>query len=89
MKNLTDYRKTVKTGMDPRPIRPLRSLRGQHVQRRLQMSVAFSELKPRKKILFIWLSMSSTKVLIGDTIFTSPTGDGTAILRGHPSHAKV
>ena len=24
-----------------------------------------------------------------DTIFTSPTGDGTAILRGHPSHAKV
>jgi len=28
-------------------------------------------------------------VLIGDTIFTSPTGDGTAILRGHPSHAKV
>ena len=26
---------------------------------------------------------------IGDTIFTSPTGDGTSILRGHPSHAKV
>ena len=24
-----------------------------------------------------------------DTIFTSPTGDGTAILRGHPRHAKV
>ena len=22
-------------------------------------------------------------------ILTSPTGDGTAILRGHPSHAKV
>ena len=31
----------------------------------------------------------STKVLIKDTIFTSLTGDGTAILRGHPSHAKV
>ena len=31
----------------------------------------------------------TTKVLIVDTIFTSPTGDGTAILRGHPSHAKV
>ena len=31
----------------------------------------------------------STKVLIGDTIFTSPNGDGTAILSGHPSHAKV
>ena len=30
-----------------------------------------------------------TKVLIVDTIFTSPTGDGTAILRDHPSHAKV
>ena len=24
-----------------------------------------------------------------DTTFTSPTGDGTAILRGDPSHAKV
>ena len=31
----------------------------------------------------------SAKVLIGETILTSPTGDGTAILRGHPSHAKV
>ena len=30
-----------------------------------------------------------TKVLIGDTIFTSPTGDWTVILRGNPSHAKV
>ena len=29
-----------------------------------------------------------TKVLIGDTILTSPDGDGTAILSGHPSHAK-
>ena len=33
--------------------------------------------------------MFSTKVLIGDTIVTSPTGDVTAILRGHPSHARV
>ena len=31
----------------------------------------------------------STKVLIGDTIFTASTGDRTAILHGHPSHAKV
>ena len=31
----------------------------------------------------------SMKVLIGNTIFTSPTGDGTAILRGHSSHVKV
>ena len=31
-----------------------------------------------------------TKVRIGYTIFTSPTGDGTAILRGHrPNHAKA
>ena len=27
--------------------------------------------------------------MIGDTISTSPAGDGTAILRGHPSPAKV
>ena len=31
----------------------------------------------------------SVKRSIGDTIFTSPTGDGTAILHGHQSHAKV
>ena len=31
----------------------------------------------------------TTKLLIVDAISTSPTGDGTAILRGHPSHAKV
>ena len=35
------------------------------------------------------VNVFSTEVLIGDTILTSPTGDGTAILRGHPSHAKV
>ena len=29
------------------------------------------------------------KVLIGDTIFTFPSGDGTAILSDQPSHAKV
>ena len=31
----------------------------------------------------------SMKVLIGNTIFSSPSIDGTAILRGHSSHAKV
>ena len=31
----------------------------------------------------------STKVPIGDTIFTSLPGEVTAILRDHPSHAKV
>ena len=45
----------------------------------------------KKKIALFYLSVNvfSTKVLIGDTIFTSLSGDGTAILRGHPSHAKV
>ena len=38
---------------------------------------------------YLSVNVFSTKVLIGDTIFTSPNGDGTAILRGHPSHAKV
>ena len=31
----------------------------------------------------------STKVLIGDTIFTSPNADGTAILLGHPAEPRV
>ena len=43
----------------------------------------------KKKALYLSVNVFSTKVLIGDTIFTSPDGDGTAILRGHPSHAKV
>ena len=30
-----------------------------------------------------------TKALTGDSIFTSPTREGTAILRGHPSQARV
>ena len=31
----------------------------------------------------------SSKVVIGDTIFAFPIGDGTTISRGHPSHTKV
>ena len=42
-----------------------------------------------KKALYLSVNVFSTKVLIEDTIFTSPNGDGTAILRGHPSHVKV
>ena len=42
-----------------------------------------------KKAFYLSVKLSSTKVLIGDTTFTSRTGDGTAILPGHPSHAKV
>ena len=49
----------------------------------------------RKSILFqnnaLYLSVKvfGTKVLIEDTILTSPTGDRTAISRGHPRHPKV
>ena len=43
----------------------------------------------KKKTLYLSVNVFSTKALIGDTIFTFPTGNGTAILRGHPSHAKV
>ena len=43
----------------------------------------------QKKALYLSVNVFSTKALIGDTIFASPTGDGTAILRGHPSYAKV
>ena len=42
-----------------------------------------------KMHFYLSVNVFSAKVLIGDTIFTSPNGDGTAILRGHPSHAKV
>ena len=38
---------------------------------------------------YLSVKVFSTKVLIRDTTFTSPTGDGTAILRGDLSHAKV
>ena len=43
----------------------------------------------KKKALSLSVNVFSTKVLIGDKMFTSPYGDRTGILRGHPSHAKV
>ena len=43
----------------------------------------------QKKVLNLSVNVFSTKLLIGDTIFSSPTGDGTTILHGHQSHAKV
>ena len=46
-------------------------------------------LQKNKNLLYLSVNLFSTKVLIGDTIFVSPTGDGTAILRDHPSFAKV
>ena len=44
-----------------------------------------------KKALYLSMSVNvfSTKVLIENTIFTSPTGDRATILRGHLSEAKV
>ena len=39
--------------------------------------------------LYLRFIVVSTKVRIEDTIFTSPTGDGSAILRDHTSHTKV
>ena len=41
------------------------------------------------KALYLSANVFSIKVLIGDIISTSPTGDGTAILCGHSSHVKV
>ena len=46
-------------------------------------------LLKKKNALYLSVNVFSTKVLIGTLYFTSPNGDGTAILRGHPSHAKV
>ena len=51
--------------------------------------VNFNRKDTRKKALHLSVNVFSKKVLIRDTIFTSPTGDGTAILRGHTCHAKV
>ena len=39
----------------------------------------FPVVKKKKNALFLSVNVFSTKVRIGDTIFTSPTGDGTAI----------
>ena len=44
----------------------------------------------REKVLYLCSSVFSTKVRIGYTIFMSPTGDGTGILRvNRPNHAKA
>ena len=52
-------------------------------------SISFIRNYFKKNALSLSVNVFSTKVLTGDTIFTSPTGEETAILRGHPSHAKV
>ena len=45
--------------------------------------------EPLKNLLYLSVNVFSTKILIGDTICTSPIRDWTAILRGYPSHVKV
>ena len=47
------------------------------------------EQMTKKNALYLSVNVFSTKALIGTLYFTSPNGDGTVILRGHPSHAKV
>ena len=42
-----------------------------------------------KQCTYLSVNVFRTKVLIRDTIFMSPTRDGTVILRDHPSHGKV
>ena len=52
----------------------------------------FLTMGTKKKPLYLFCvsnNVVNTKVLIWDTNFMSPTGDRTAILRGHPRHAKV
>ena len=49
--------------------------------------ICVAVLKIQKNGLSI--NVFSSKILIEDTIFTSPTGDGSAILCGHLSHTKV
>ena len=45
--------------------------------------------KNEKSALYLRVNVFSMRGLSGETIFMSPTGDGTAILLGHPSHVKV
>ena len=46
-------------------------------------------IKEKYKALYLSDKVFSAKVLIGATILVSPTGDWTAILHGHLSHAKA
>ena len=51
------------------------------------MNHSINQIQQNKKCT-LSVNVFSTKVLTGDTIFTSPTGDGSAILCGHLGHAK-
>ena len=52
---------------------------------KLQVPVINTQIEHmiKKKALYLSVNVLSMKVLIGDTFFTSPNGDGTAILPGH------
>ena len=39
--------------------------------------------------LYLSVNVFSAKVVIEDAVFTSPIGDGTVIILGYRSHAKV
>ena len=55
-----------------------------HLRRVSIVELHMCRIYKKKKINALYLSVKvfSTKVLIRENIFTSPTGDGTAILRG-------
>ena len=55
----------------------------------VKVLIVTSDYLAKKKALYLSVNVFSIKILIGDTIFTSPTGDETAILRVYPSHVKV
>ena len=56
---------------------------------KLTRTAEWTSIKYKKKALYLSVKVFSMKVLIGETIFMSSTGDGIAILRGQWNHAKV
>ena len=58
-------------------------LPGGQYSKHIRVAVGFALVRPfwKKKTIFLSVNVFSTKVLIEDTIFVSPTGDGPAILR--------
>ena len=61
----------------------------QHAKNILAIDVMHFYSIGKKNTLVLSFNVFSTKVVLEDTNFNSATGDGSAILRGHPDHAKV
>ena len=59
------------------------------IDHRSCISRSAEKLSRKENALYLSVNVFSTKVLTGDTFFTSPTGGGTAILLGNPSHEKT